>query len=249
MRLVLIYFSILCLNIFSTSNIYAHPGTREISPLIEVKGTAKEFFESDLAYLNFTITSLADNAASANKINESESKELFLKLKTLGVAEKDLELRNYRVIEKKEYNHKTRKSELLGFEAKKFLKAKVKKLNNLDEISALLSSSSYTELDSIHYDLEDREQAKLSTYQKATRNAVNKAKAIVSELKEVKLGKIQLIKDSDTQFISPQRSLKHSPRVFAMASEANISNESDSIPQNEIEIHSEVFMSFELEDK
>ncbi|NQY80621.1 MAG: SIMPL domain-containing protein [Candidatus Caenarcaniphilales bacterium] len=249
MRLVLICFSLLCVNLFCLKEANAHPVINHISPLIEVKGTAKEFFKSDLAYIEFTIVSLADNAASANKINEKEAKELFAKLKSYSVSEKELELKNYRVYEKKEYNHKTRKSELIGFEAKKYLQAKVKKLENIDSIVALLSSSSYTELDSIRYDLEDKELAKLSTYKKATRNAVKKAEAIVSELKEVKLGKIQLIKDSDTKFISPQRTLKNSPRVFAMAADANFSNESESIPQNEIEIHSEVYMSFELEDR
>lgn len=248
MCLVLIYFYLLSLNLFPLSAVHANTGAGKLSPLIEVKGTAKELFQSDIAYVNFTIVSLADNAASANKINEKESKELFKRLEKFAISEKELELKNYRVYEKKEYNYKTKKSELLGFEAKKHLEAKVRKLEDLDEITSLLSSSSYTELDSINYDLEDREQAKLSTYQKATRNAVNKAKAIVSELKEVKLGKIQLIKDSDTQFISPKRSFQNSPRAFAMASDANLSRRTESIPQNEIEIHSELYMSFELKD-
>ena len=60
------------------------------------------------------------------------------------------------------------------------------KLDSIEKIINLLSSSSYTKLDSIRYDLKDREAAKLEVYKVATKNAVLKARAIVSEIENVR---------------------------------------------------------------
>ena len=63
----------------------------------------------------------------------------------------------------------------------------------------------------------------------------------------LELANIRYIKDSKSDYLSPQRYLDRSPRMFAMAAESKASNTS-SIPQNDIEINTEIQMSFDLSE-
>ena len=241
------YFLFLSLAFISLGKCYAYssPLINQEASFMEVSAKASQNFKADLAYINFSIKNLSNTVSEANTINEQESKKIISVLRKHRINSKNIEIQNYRVRPNKEYNHRTKKSELKGYEANKSYKVKIQDLSKLDLIVASISDSDYSEINNVFYDLSDREKAKLEVYKLATRNAVNKAKTIVAEIPSIKLSRIHRIKDSFSDFVKPV--YKHRSNSLRLMASSASADEENSFTNKDIKITSEISISYFLE--
>jgi uncharacterized protein YggE len=203
---------------------------------VHVTGEAKMKVSPDIAYINYTIQTDGKTAESARRINASDSRNITVALKKLGLADKDLQLKNFRINEKREYDKKNKKYVKVGYTATRTFEASVRQLDKVPDFTANIVANGSNRLNNVSYQLENKEAVKLKLISKASRDAKLKAETIVDSFDEVVLGKVLYVSENSTFSYPSNRSKAYARTSMMLESAPSTPGTPEAYAKGEIEV-------------
>lgn len=188
---------IAAITLYSSVYAFAEEATKE-SRTISVHGEASVKAKPDKATVSFAIISREANAESARKANAETSKKVLNSVRKLGVDEANMRLESLNINEKKEYNGRSKKYELVGFEAVRSFVIELNELDKLAELVATVVQKGSNRLRNVEYGLQDEDSYRIKALRQAVRQAKAKAELLLKPLDE-KLGRVQKLNEGYSQ--------------------------------------------------
>ncbi len=255
-KLSLSTFILAAIFLYSIQNSYAHdthPCNKEEKRTITISGEASVNSAPDKAVVDFTIETSDKDFKLARQQNAEISAKVLNGVRTIGLSNKNINLKNLNVNEWHEYDHKQRKSIKKGYKAnrkfqvniyKKDLEADETISDKVAKVVNIASESGITRLGQVSYGISDDKKLKLEALAKAVANAKEKANIMLASLGS-KLGKIKNISENT---YSPQPYVKTYARAAMMADgESSSIAEPDAYSEGEMTVSSKVSATFYIE--
>jgi uncharacterized protein YggE len=199
---LLVIFLAIYLGIVHAVKIYAN-STNHNS--IIIMGTGEVSAVPDISIISFTIRS-SDKDGDTQKLQSeisSVARELFPKLKAIGIDDKDIETTNYSVDPKYGLQGCSSSIEMMdcparvvGYEASESVNVKIRDTKNVSKVLAVIAEAKITEVSGPNFQIDNPEKLKAEARDKAIANAKDKAKVLAKSL-GVRLEKIISFSDND----------------------------------------------------
>lgn len=157
---------------------------------LTVYGEGRVSIKPDIAYVNVGVENLDKDAKKAQQDNKSAMDKVMAKLKSLGIAEKDIQTSDYYV--RLEEDYRNDKREILGFRVSNTVKVTLRNVDKVGEVLAGAYEAGANTFHGITFDVENRDDA----YNKAMEQAIAKAKEKAESMAKaagVKLDKMDVI--------------------------------------------------------
>jgi len=152
---------------------------------ITVNGSGKVNGSNDIAMTTIGYSNTDKDVAKAQLDNKKVMDQVFNSLKSLGIADKDLQT-NYSVFP--EYNYTQDKGQqLTGYRVSNQVSVKIRDLSKIPEILGLAGKYGATEISGLNFTIDDPDSLKAQARDKALIDARSRAVVLVNSL-GVKLG-------------------------------------------------------------
>lgn len=218
--------------------------TPEVTPrVISVSGEGVVRVEPDMAVVRFGVVTAADTPEDARRRNAEAAAEVLNAVRELGVPERKIQLQVLRLQPRHVYNEQTRRMEEAGFEAIRQVVVELEDLEKLPDLVARVVQEGANRLESVAYDVQDRDAAR----DEALRDAVAKARqkaALIAETLEVQLGPVQRADEQGFSF--PQPIVRMDVQESAMAKDV-AAPEPEAYAAGEIEVRATVQVVFAIQ--
>lgn len=224
-----------------TTGVAAAQTTGTSAPrLISVSGEGIIKVQPDMATLRFGVVTESDNAEEARRLNAEAAAQAMNAVRALGVPERKIQLEVLRLQPKQEYNEQTRRYVQVGFEAIRIVSVELDDVNKLPELVAQVVQQGANRLESISYDLKDRDAARDEALRQAVTKARDKAQLVASAL-GVELGPVHRVDEQGFNFPQPVY------RMAEMAAADKVQSfEPEAYAAGEIEVRANVQAAFEI---
>lgn len=192
-------------------------GAQKPSRTIAVSGSGEVQAEPDMAQINVGVTSEADSAGDAVTQNNEAMEELLRYLKTAGIAEKDVQTRQFNLSPRYQQDRRGGSSsqKIIGYQVTNQVQIRVRDLSDLGTVLDEVVRAGANDINGIQFMIANDQDL----MDEARRNAIADAKRranILSEAAGVKLGQvIEIIEGAGDPGPGPQ------PRMM-MAAEAGV---------------------------
>lgn len=149
---------------------------------IFVEGIGKATMTPDIAVMSFGISSTSKSVADAQKDNSSLMNALLQKIKAEGIADADLQTKDYSAYEKTEWNPQTQKSENAGWTVSQTLSVKIRDLQKISRVVEIAGQNGSTSISGPVFTIDNQTAYESTAREKALADAKTKADAIAQRL-------------------------------------------------------------------
>lgn len=230
----------LLLVLFATTAMAQHEDTRLRTITVSGEGTVDVI--PDQATVRFGIVTRANDPETARQRNAEAAREAMNAVRSLGVAERKIQMQTLQLQPAREYNQETRRYEEVGFEAIREVVVVVEDLDTLPTLVAQVVQRGANRLNGIHYDLQDRDAVRDEALRKAVQRARAKA-ALMATTLGADLGPVLQIAEQGLVMPRPQMQVE---AMYARASADQAAPEPEAYAAGEIEVRATVQVVFEL---
>ncbi len=181
---------LILLAIFIVVQILSNGKVRGEYDTITVDAEAEVFAAPDIAEISFTARAEDKEISLAQTKIESSIKPTLEALKNLGIDEKDIKTNSYSVNPRYEYGkvicmqYRCDDGEraLVGYEASQSVNLKIRDLENVSKVLAVLGENKVTDFYGPNFMIEDEDALKAEVREKAIEKAKEKAKVLAKNL-------------------------------------------------------------------
>jgi hypothetical protein len=210
--------------------------TKPQVPQISVTGEGKVKVEPDQVIINVGFQNSGKDAKEVKSLNDEVVDKVIKFLKKSGIPSTDYKTKNVSLY--KSYDYEKKK---YNFQASQSISITLKDLSKYDEITMGLNDAGVNSIQGVEFKSSKMETYEREARKKAMENAKQKAADYLSVLGQ-KVGKALLITDNSQSYY-PQPMYKGN--VMAMAADASATRETLAV--GEIEINTNVSVTFALE--
>jgi len=147
---------------------------------IVVSGQGKVTATPDIAITDMGLTSDAATVSEAQKKNTDTMNQVIAKLKTLGIADKDIKTASYNIYPQYDYTDKG--SVLKGYQVSQSLEIKIRDLTKANEVLALAGEFNLNNVSGLQFTIDDKEVYVAEARQMAIQKVAQKAKDLSQAL-------------------------------------------------------------------
>jgi uncharacterized protein YggE len=222
-------------------------GSSPATSVIAVTGKGEIFKTPDIATLVFTVREKAKTVSDAQKALGKISDETVIKMKALGVAEKDIKTQNYSSYPEYDYGTPcyagvvpcSSKPTLIGYEVSETITVKVRTLDSVEKILAAAGEVGITEISGPNFEVDELDKVRDEARDEAIADAKAKAGTLAKSL-GVSLVRITSYNENNGGYGYPIM-------MMAKATDVQVSNESvGALSPGENKITTEVTISYEI---
>ncbi len=149
---------------------------------IFVEGIGKATMAPDIAVMTFGISSTDKTVADAQKQNTAQMNTLIDKIKAAGIADADLQTKDYSAYEKTEWNPKTQMSESVGWVVAQSLAVKIRDTQKISTIVEIAGQNGSTSISGPTLTVDDQSKYESAARALAIADAKQKAEALAKSL-------------------------------------------------------------------
>ena len=231
----LVFGLLIAIVVLSTALVLQKDADTQNTRTIDVTGISKYYAEPNIAYLQFSLETMADTAKEAGELNAAGMDEIRFALYRLGVPKEDIETSGYHVYPRTRWINN--EYEVIGYTATQSLKVKYTDVNEVGEVIDSVLDAGANRVESIYFDLDDdtKEQLKKDALEEASKDAKAKAEAIAKGLGVQIIG-IENVSVPETYY-SPYY------RAYSDSAESNTGTKTE-IDPTELSYSVSVFVSF-----
>lgn len=172
--------------------------------IMEVTGIGTVKLEPDIVTINIGVQSRSADAGEALKQNTQRAQGIIDTLLGLGVENKDIQTRNFNIYQQEDTRYPEENTEkTITYVVENTVAITVREIDSLGEILSKVVDEGANTINSIRFDLEDREAAMAEARKLAIADAKAQAEAI-TETAGVTLGPIQSIDVESSGSIIPR---------------------------------------------
>jgi uncharacterized protein len=142
------------------------PSTRTLT----VNGSAQAFLVPDIAYISIGVESQNQDAKQAVADNSTQAAQIIQRLKTLGIAERDIRTSNFSIYPSQEFDREGNRQGIL-FIVNNTVQVTVRDLNRLGDILDASVDAGSNNIHGIQFDVTDKTAALKNARQAAVANA------------------------------------------------------------------------------
>lgn len=168
--------------------------TADLQNTISVSGEGKVTAAPDVAQVSIGLTTDKATVAEAQKENSTKMNEIVAALKTLGIADKDMQTSDYNIYPKYEWRQ-SGTSVLVGYTVTQNLAVKIRDTKKISNVLQVAGEKGANQIGSLSFIIDQPDALKDDARAKAIDNAQLKAKALAKQL-GVRLGRIVSFNES-----------------------------------------------------
>ena len=219
---------------------------------IWVTGTAQIAMEPDLAIPNLGVETLEKTVAEANGAAANAMDAIMQSLMENGVEERDIQTHSFNIRDRYEYveveenGRISSRRELVGYEVRNSLTAKIRDLDTIGTVidEVITAGGDATRFNGLDFTVEDTSGLMSQLREKAIMDAMDKAQQM-ADVSGVVLGSLGYITDSpiSTRGFDPYAAPRPAPAAYAFADEAAAT----SISGGELQVSLAVHAAFSIQ--
>jgi len=154
---------------------------------ITVSGEGKVLGKPDIAQVDLGVVTDADTVANAQKQNSDKIDKIIQAMKSLGIADEDMQTSNYTIFPRTQYINGV--SDIIGYEVNQTLRVKIRNLEKVGQVLAQTATAGVNQVGALNFTFDNPENLQAQARQKAIDDAKSKAQSLANAL-GVQLGKI-----------------------------------------------------------
>ncbi len=143
------------------------------NPVIELSVYEQVEVEPDIVTIGAGVTTMAPTAVAALRQNSADMKKVIDRIKSLGVAERDIQTTGINLNAQYDYDQAQRKQIFRGYQASNRVSVKLRQIQRAGEVLDALVAAGATDLSGPDFSIEDDTEAKA----RARASALERAKA------------------------------------------------------------------------
>lgn len=192
-----------------------HSGASGMERIISVSGQGSASAPPDMAVFQAAVVTEAESAAAAMEANNEAMKKVMEVLRAQQIADKDIQTTRFDLSPR--YNRQRDQSEpkIVGYAATNQVQVKVRNLPKLGEVLDAVVRAGSNQIQSIQFDIENKEGLMNEARADAVRNARARAEQF-AQVAGVKVGHVVQISESGAQIPEPRFAMR------AMAAESAV---------------------------
>ncbi len=208
---------------------------------ISVSGEGIVRVQPDLATVRFGVVTEAEDPETARSRNAAAAAEVLNAVRALDVPERKIQLEVLRLQPKQEYDEQTRRYVAVGYEAIRIVSVELDDMEKLPQLVAEVVQKGANRLESVSYDLKDRDAARDEALRAAVTKAREKAQLIAATL-GVELGRVHRVDEQGFSFPRPMMRMAE----MGYAAKDQAAPEPDAYAAGEIEVQANIQAAFEI---
>lgn len=244
-RLVIVFIVLIGLYLIIINGIdkyinYENPNSIVVNGFGEIESVP------DISTINFTVrsTSVSNDTESLQEEVAKKTNAVFVKLKELGIEDKDMKTSNYSVNPK--YDYSNGRSNVVGYEASESVDVKIRNTENVSKILDILAVEKVTEVYGPNFEVDDIQSVKNKARDIAIKDAKEKANNLAKAL-GVKIKRIISYSDDSVRGYMPN------PVPYKGVANQEIegdmmTRESVNLPAGEQKVSVNVNITFQIEN-
>lgn len=150
------------------------PSSRADNYTLSVSGSGEAKADPDVAYVTLGVIAQGKRAQEAARANATSTQKVMDALKTLGIAEKDIQTFNYSVQPLYE-NRPNREPTIVGYQVSNQVQATVRKLDTVGSLIDAALDAGANNVQGVSFGLEARAKPESEALQEAVKDARRKA--------------------------------------------------------------------------
>lgn len=210
---------------------------------ISVTGEGIIRVEPDMARVSFGVVTVADDPETARRENAEAASEAMNAIRELGIEERYIRLEVLRLQPNRVFVEESRRYVEKGFEAIRQVVVEIHDLEMLPRLVAEIVQKGANRLNSVGYELQDRDKARNDAIREAVLNAREKASLIAATLDE-ELGEVRHVNEQNFDFPMPVVRMES----LQMASKDDAAPEPDAYAAGELEVRVSVHAVFSIKE-
>lgn len=159
---------------------------------LNVSGTGMVTLTPDIAYINIGVHTELDTAANAVASNTTNTQQVVDALKKAGIDAKDIRTMNFSIYPNQQYDPQTNQKLALTYVVDNTVYVTVRKLDNLGDLLDAAVKSGANNVNSIQFDVADKNPAIKQARDQAVKDAKTQAEELAASA-GVTLGELQTI--------------------------------------------------------
>ena len=211
--------------------------------IISVTGEGIVRVVPDMANVNFGIVTVADDPETARSENAAASSTAMNAVRELGIEERFIRLETLQLQPHQEYDEDLRRYIERGFEASRQIVVQVHDLDALPTLISTIVQQGANRLNSVSYDLQNRDQARNDALREAALNAREKAR-LITETLDLALGELRQVNEQSFDFPRPYLRMES---MQAMSRDG--APEPDAYAAGELEVRAMLNVTFAVEGR
>lgn len=212
---------------------------------VTVTGTGEAAAAPDQAIVRFAIETRAADAETARNQNAEASRDAMNAVRSLAVADDDMQLEALMLRPRREYNRQTGQTEDLGYVAVRRIRVELSNIDDLPELIAKIVNEGANRLEGVDYDLKDRSSLENDALRSAAETARSKAALLASTL-GVTLGPVQQIDEQNFSYVQPRPNIRL--ETMSMQASDQGAGEPEAFAAGRITVEARVQVTFLLTD-
>jgi len=156
---------------------------------ISVTGTGEVYAKPDLALTSFSVLTEAKTVIEALTENTEKMNAVIAFVKNENVEEKDIKTTGFNIYPRYEWEEKSGKRTLVGYEVSQTLQVKIRGMAKIGTIVQGTTEQGANQVSDLQFTIDDEDGLKKQAREEAIEKAKTKAKELASQL-GVKLGKV-----------------------------------------------------------
>jgi len=149
---------------------------------IYVEGIGKTAMIPDVAAMTFSISSTDISVADAQKQNTTKMNVMMEKIKATGIANEDLQTKDYSAYEKTEWNPQKQISVSLGWVVSQSLEVKIRDTKNISTVVEIAGQNGSTSISGPTFTIDDSAKYQAIAREKGLADAKQKAEFVAKSL-------------------------------------------------------------------
>jgi len=214
-------------------------GTEPTKRTINVTGTGKVTLTPDIAYVSIGVHTEGTDAAEAVAANTSQSQKVVDALKTFKIDPKDIQTTNFSIYPQQQYDNEG-KLQGINYVVDNTVYVTLRDIDQLGELLDAVVKAGSNSINSIQFDVADREAALSEARQLAVENAQKQAEELASAA-GVTLGQVLSINSSSASAPIPMYDYRAGMGGAAVAESAV------PVSVGQLIITLDVYMSYEIQ--
>lgn len=175
-------------------------------PVIELNIYESVTAEPDIATIGAGVTSEAPTAVEAMRLNAREMNAVIDRIKSLGVAEEDIQTTGINLNARYDYNRQDRKQVFIGYSVSNRVSVTLREIDEVGGVLDALVSAGATDLSGPTFAIEDDEAAKDQARMRAVERGMARARAYAA-----------IMGGEDVRVLEINESIRAQSRFDAMA--------------------------------
>lgn len=179
---------------FAQTSTPEQPAPAESNRTLSVSGSGMAYLTPDIAYVNIGVRSEGATAAETMAENNELSAAVVAAIKRLGVAEKDIQTRNFSIYPQPQYDPNGQPTGKITYVVENTVFVTVRDLTKIGSLLDEAVKAGANSISGISFDVADKSAALSQARQAAVQNAQAKAQEL-AQAAGVTLGSVQTISE------------------------------------------------------